>query len=610
MERTEKIKQVKRIAIIAGAFTALVSLLMFLNYLQIRGSEPLESKVLKIFVERLSSEPNNQELIQEIRQLDLLARKAYFSSLWQIRMGAYLLLFGAIILVIALRIYYGMRFSIDPPDIEKANERQNRILSQRWIGIAGVAILLLAGLSAFFSADYIRQYETIQLASTDTEIDDGIERVQITSLKISEEKADIEFTKEVIEEGQIESEVDTAEPEAEPVAEPVAVSLTASAVQQNFNAFRGPWGNGISTHKNIPTDWDGGTGKNILWKTEIPVQGYNSPVIWGDKLFLSGASTNKMVVYCVDRHSGKIIWEKEVNNIPGSPATPPRTTDDTGLAAPSLTVDGHRVFAIFGTGDIIALDFEGNRIWARNLGVPKNHYGHSSSLLTYDNKVFVQFDTQGGSRVLAMDAASGKTVWETNRTNEVSWASPILAEVNGKYQLILVANPDFAGYDINTGQQLWSVKSMSGEVGPSPTFGGGLVYAANEYATMVAVDPSNGNQVWENRYYLPEVSSPVYHDGFLYIATTFAVLASFEASTGEFVWEYDAEDQFYSSPLIADGKLYIFDTSGKAYIFNPGKEPKLIAAPELGEKVYSTPAFANNRIYVRGIKNLYCIGTN
>jgi outer membrane protein assembly factor BamB len=127
----------------------------------------------------------------------------------------------------------------------------------------------------------------------------------------------------------------------------------------------------------------------------------------------------------MDRHTGKILWEREVTNIPGSPATPPRTTDDTGLAAPSLTTDGNHVFALFGTGDIIGFDLNGNRLWARNLGVPRNHYGQSSSLLTWDNKVFVQYDTQAGSRVLALDSATGRTIWETSRTSDVSWASPI-----------------------------------------------------------------------------------------------------------------------------------------------------------------------------------------
>jgi outer membrane protein assembly factor BamB len=602
MERTEKIKRTRQVAIIAGVFTALFSLLMILNYLQISSNKPLESKALTMLVERLSADPGNQELIGEIRQLDLLARRAYFSSLWQINMGAWLLIAGAVVLVIALRSLAKQQFAIDPPMARHASERTQRRIAQRWIAVAAIAIFLLAGLSAFLSADHISRYEINKhLMAANTPSDD-IERVEITpvpSIEITEEAAPAEAEAEVV--------AVAAAPEA-PV--PATVMLTKALVQQNSNAFRGAWGNGISARSNLPTDWNGSTGKNIIWKTEVPLSGFNSPILWGDFLFLSGASPAKRVVYCFNRNTGKMLWEREVNNIPGSPATPPKTTDDTGLAAPTLTTDGNAVFAIFGTGDIIAFDFEGNRLWARNLGVPRNHYGHSSSLLTWDNKVFVQYDTQAGCKVMALDTRTGQTVWETPRTNDVSWASPILAEVNGSMQLILLANPDLSGYDPRTGKQLWSVKGMGGEVGPSPAFGGGLVFAANEYATMMAVNPATGEKVWDDRYYLPEVASPVYHDGQVYIATTFAVFAAFEAATGKFLWEFDAGDSFYSSPLVADGKVYVFDTAGKAYIFTPGKEAKLISSPELGEKVYSSPAFANNRIYVRGTKHLYCIGNN
>ncbi len=606
MDINEKINRVKRVAIIAGVFTTVVSLLMLLNYLQIRGSEPLESKALEMLVERLSSEPNNQELMAEIRQLDLLARKAYFSSLWQIRTGAYLLLIGGIVLVISLRNLNNLLFKINKPEDKKISDRYQRLLAQRWIGVVALSIFLLAGLSAFLTADYIRGYETPEIAVV--EPDDGIERVRIT--RDEPAAADTAVSEADDVEETMDDEAELIEASSEEVHRAAPFVLTQAEVEQNYNSFRGAWGNAISKHRNIPTDWDGESGRNILWKAEIPVHGYNSPVIWGDYLFFSGASTSKRVVYAMDRHTGRILWEREAGNIPGSPATPPRTTDDTGLAAPSLTVDGQRVFAIFGTGDIIAFDFEGNRQWARNLGVPQNHYGHSSSLLTWDNKVFVQFDTMAGSRVLAIDVATGETVWETPRTSDISWASPLLAEVDGQFQLILLGHPDFGGYDIQTGQKLWSVDVMSGEVGVSPAYGGGLVFAANEYATMVAVNPSTGEIVWQDQYYLPEVSSPVYHDGLLYIATTFAVLASFEATTGELVWEFDGEDIYYSSPMIADGKLYIFDMSGRAYVFKPGREPELIGTPELGERVYATPAFANGRMYIRGNKHIYCIGQN
>jgi outer membrane protein assembly factor BamB len=315
------------------------------------------------------------------------------------------------------------------------------------------------------------------------------------------------------------------------------------------------------------------------------------------------------VIYCIDINTGKILWEREANNISGSPATPPKTTEDTGLAAATLAVDNERVYAIFGTGDIIAFDFEGNRVWARNLGVPSNHYGHSSSLIVWAGKVFVQYDTQAGSKVMALSTTTGNILWQTARSDDVSWSSPIIAKVDGKFQLILLSLPGFSGYDINTGQQLWYVECMSGEVGTSPAFGDGLVYAGNEYAKLVAVDPKTGEIVWEDNYYLPEVSSPVYHDGLLYIATSYAVVACFDAKTGEFIWEYDANRGFYSSPIIADGKLYVFDLDGKAYILRPGREPRLISSPVMGESVYATPVFTDGRMYIRGNNHLYCIGS-
>jgi outer membrane protein assembly factor BamB len=181
-----------------------------------------------------------------------------------------------------------------------------------------------------------------------------------------------------------------------------AVSFPSDqAINQNHNAFRGPFGNPVSQHKNLPTEWDGAQGKNILWKTAVPLHAFNSPVLWGDKLFIAGADTERREIFCYNRHTGNLLWRRPVVNIPGSPAVPPKTTEDTGLAAPSLTTDGIAVYAIFGTGDIIAFDMEGNRKWARNLGVPDNHYGHSSSLLSYREKLFVQFDDRKSGRIFA-----------------------------------------------------------------------------------------------------------------------------------------------------------------------------------------------------------------
>ncbi len=595
MNQKVKVSIAKRISIISGIFTALIGILLLLNYIQISSSDPLDSLVLKSLTERLSSEPGNQELIDEIRQLDFLARKAYFNSLWQIRTMSYILLFSAIVFIVSLRIYSKATSKLKVPVSETQSTYRKTDFVQNIIIVSAAVIIIPALISAYFSVDYLKIYQSDNLAATVVEDENGIERVKIVSRATETE------TELIIDAAEYESDTITT------TEKPVEI-FTDAAVRQNHNSFRGPWGNAVSYHKNIPDNWDINTGKNIKWKTEIPIHGYNSPVIWDDKMFLSGADDNSRVVYCIDINSGNILWERKADNIPGSPSTPPKTTDDTGLAAASLTTDGKRVFAIFGTGDIIAFDFSGKRVWARNLGVPANHYGHSSSLITRDNKIFVQYDTQRGSRVLALDNETGKTVWESARTDDVSWSSPILAKVNEKYQLILLSLPGLSGYDISNGKQLWYVQCMSGEVGTSPAYGGGLVYAANEYAKMVAVDPMTGEIKWEDNYYLPEVSSPVYYDGLVYVATTFAVIACFEAQTGEFLWEYDTKTGFYSSPIIADGKLYVFDLDGNAYIFNPGREPNLLFSTNMGEPVFATPAFSQGRMYIRTNNYLYCIG--
>lgn len=584
--------KIKITVLVSGLFTAFVGILLLLNYLQFQTGAPLESHAMDALIQRLAAEPHNEELKQEIRTLDLLSRKVYFTSLWQIRTGAYLMLLSSIVFLIALRIYISLKQRINKPIALQTNDTLVRKRTERWLIIIGVVIFGLALFAARFSSDYLAKID-IQKILAKSDEGNGIERLTIRS----------DSHEEHLHTDTLDEDTDTISklPRGESL-------LTETSIWRHHNSFRGPWGNSRSKHTNIHTNWDVATGKNILWKAEVPLHGYNSPVIWGDKLFISGADEQRRVVFCYDRHSGTLLWEGVADNIPGSPTTPPKTTDDTGLAASTLTVDGQRVFAIFGTGDIIAFDMAGKRLWARNLGVPANHYGHSSSLITWDDKVFVQYDTQRGSRVMALDVSTGSTVWETPRSNDVSWGSPIIAKVNGEFRLVLLALPTLTMYELNTGRLLWSLNCMSGEVGTSPTYGGGLLYAANEYARMVAVNPTTGEKVWEDNYYLPEVSSPLYDNGLLYIATTFALVACFEAETGQFLWEYDTKDGFYSSPVWADGKIFVFDMKGYGYIFRSGREPRLIASHYMGEEVFATPAFADGRLYVRGNKHLFCIG--
>ncbi len=628
MSNQDKLKISQNIALIAGIFCTAVAMLLLLNFWQVSKTDPIESAALNALVERLNQEPNNEELKVEIRNFDLLARKAYFNSQWQVKTGAYLLLFGAIVLAFALRIYYSLKSKIEKPDEKLENEIASRILAQKGIIIVGAAVMILAILASFATVNHLKYYDSVNVVETaqSAPTDEKIEVIEVEKGPQSEaeitESAEEGITEGVQpnlpEEKTAETASDDAEikqiaetkEEAKPqVKVPAKISgITVSDLQKNHNSFRGPLGQGIIFHKNIPTKWDGAAGTNVLWKVTVPKKGFNSPLIWGDKLFVAGADKASREVYCYNRNDGKLLWTGVADNIPGTPAKLPNVTEDTGFSAPTLTTDGERVFAIFATGDVIAFDMDGKRVWARNLGVPDNHYGHSSSLITWANKLFIQYDTNKGGKLFALNNSTGETVWETVRAAKISWASPVLAEVEGKYQLILTADPIVAGYDVETGKELWNVDCMMGEVGPSVGFSNGVVFAANEYARLVAINPKDASIIWESDEYLPEAASPLAHNGLLMIATSYGVLVCYDAKTGEQYWEHDVGTTLYASPVFADGKLFMMDNDGMMRIYEFAKEMKLISENDLGESAGTTPAFADGRIYIRGEKNLYCIG--
>jgi len=627
MNNTDQLKISQNIALIAGVFCTAVAMLLLLNFWQVSKTDPIESKALEALVQRLKQEPNNEELKVEIRNFDLLARKAYFNSQWQVKTGAYLLLFGAVVLAFALRVYYSAKSKIEEPDEKLENEIASRILAQKGIIIVGVVVMVLAVVASFATVNHLNYYDAeSQVAESETSpSDEGIEVIEVgeTPQMIAENDestaTDATATKENVQEETAPSEdiveskddLNAAKKEeeksqAESVAKTSGIKL--ADLQKNHNSFRGPLGQGIIFHKNIPTKWDGSSGTNVLWKVPIPKHGYNSPVMWGDKIFIAGADNTSREVYCYNKNDGKLLWTGIADNIQGSPATLPRVTEDTGLSAPTLTTDGKAVFAIFGTGDVIAFNLNGKRLWARNMGVPDNHYGHSSSLLTWDGKLYIQYDTNRGGKIIALNNSTGETVWETVRDAKISWASPVLAEVDGNYQLILTSDPIVAGYNIENGQELWKVDCMMGEVGPSVGFSEGVVFAANEYARLVAINPKDASIIWENDEYLPEAASPLAHNGLLIIATSYGVLVCYDAKTGEQFWEHDVGTTLYASPVVADGKLFMMDNDGMMRIYEFSNEMKLISENELGETAGTTPAFSDGRIYIRGDKHLYCIG--
>ena len=587
-DQTTKLKFLYRVMLVTGIFCSIVTILLLLNFWQIQHNKPLDNVALKTLVDRLTADPNNDALKVDIRNLDLLARKAYFNSEWQVVTGGILLLFGAIVFFAALKFYRDIQAKIEVPVDLGRNVAIARILSQRWL-LVTIGILFVGALSAsYLSKDYLKIYNLSAAGSLKTG-NSQIQQVNITSAT-----------------GTVADSLAKKDSAGGPKA---TVLLSMADIKKQSNSFRGPFGNGVSTHKNIPTSWDGASGRKVIWKVKIPKPGYNSPVIWDNKVFVTGADNKSEVVFCYDLLTGKLLWQHDAGKIPGSPAAKPEVSQDTGLSPSTLVVDGQRVFAIFPTGDIVCLDMDGKPVWSKNIGVPDNHYGHASSLIALQDKLFIQYDSNKGGRIIALNVLTGNTVWDIKRKTEISWASPVIMVANNKTQLVTSSNPLVAGYDTETGKELWSVECMAGEVAPSPCYGGGLVFAGNDNAKLVAIQPGTPAKIlWESDEILPEVSSPVVSDGLLFVCTSSGTLACFDATTGKKQWENDFGKGFFSSPVITEGKIYAIDMGGKMHILKVSREKKIVGEPSLGEKAFATPAFTDGRIVLRGVNNLFCIG--
>jgi len=552
---------VKRVAVVAAVFAVITSVLLIANYIQTKSIDPLNSKAISSLMSKLQENPNDTALKEQIRALDLLARKAYFTHRWQLRTGSILLFAFVLTFLSALKYMSSLKSRL--PDLNEGpvpdDTWETRMLSRKSIIFSGLGLFVLAVVLGILSENDIKSL--------------GLEKP--------------------------EGAVATGETDFPGIEE----------IRKNWPGFRGPEGIGISYHTNVPTQWDGKSNKNICWKLPIPLPGFNSPIIWGDRVFLSGADKKDQVVYCIDAGSGAVLWQAEIKNVPGSPAERPKTTEDTGYAAPTMTTDGKRVFAVFATGDIVCLDFTGKQTWAKNLGVPGNHYGHASSLATYHGLVLVQYDQKAGGHLLALKADTGLVIYDTHRDVDISWASPIVVDTGDRAEAILNASPFVISYDPLTGRELWRMECMAGEVAPSPAYADGMVYVVNETANLVAVKLGAAPVIaWEYEDDISEVCSPLATKDFVFMGTSFGSVSCFNSKTGEKYWLHDFDRGFYSSPVLVGDNVYLMDMNGAMHIFKAGNRFQLIATNELGEKAVTIPAFSPGRIYIRGDKHLYCIG--
>ncbi|VGO21750.1 outer membrane protein assembly factor BamB family protein [Pontiella sulfatireligans] len=551
------------VALVAALLVLVVSVLLIADHVRLLQMDPLNDPTLLELRDQLANTTDGSEaVVEQIRTYDFYARRAFFGNQEQRRAGGALLLVGALVCFAALKLskHWKPRLpTVGKPDTPSHWE-MNNLFRQL---MAGTAVFLVA-LSLFLAFAV---------------------------------QSDLAMV--------LEQSVEQAEMPAPHVAQ-ASLPVPAEELKSNWPALRGPGGLGVAHFTSAPVSWDVESGDGVLWKSEIPVFGFNSPIVWGNRVFMSGADEEGQEVFCFDADTGEELWLKTIV----STVELPEVSEDTGHAAPTMATDGTRVFAIFASGELAALDLDGNLVWQKNLGVPENPYGMGSSLLSDGQRLFVQYDHEELQKVMAFDCATGKPAWQTAR-HHISWSTPALIETEAGPQLILNDEENVTAYDPATGKQLWTVTCLGGEVAPSPAFNGkDIVFVANEYAQASALKLNGGTPeiLWQYDEYLPEISSPVAGSNLFFISTSAGDMICLDAATGDVKWEQEFDDGFSSSPVLVGDRIYSIDLGGIVYIMEATDEYKEIARIEMGEAVYATPAFMDNRIYIRGEEYLYCIG--
>jgi outer membrane protein assembly factor BamB len=448
-----------------------------------------------------------------------------------------------------------------------------------------------------------------------------------------------------------------AAPPAPPAATtpPATAAITRPTGARNWPGFRGEGSTGNGDGQRAVTEWDVASGKNIRWKTPIPGIAVSSPIVWGNRVFATTSiskagdnsfktglygdvkpvddlSPHEWKIYSLDKATGKVLWERSA--VTGTPRTKRHTKSSQASSTP--VTNGRQVVAVFGAaGAMIAWDFSGKELWRVNLGTldsgwffdPSFQWGHSSSPILYRNSVILQADVQKGSYVGAWDVATGKPLWKTERTDEIStWGTPTIARAADGRDVLVTNGTKVRGYEASSGKLLWTLGPNSEITIGTPVAGDGLVYVTGGYPPVrpiYAIRPgasgdislqkgqdSNQSIAWSNMTEGTYIPTPLLYDGYLFTLNINGIVSAYEPLTGKraFRGRVGVGGAYSASPVGADGRLYIASEDGEIYVLAASDGLKQIAKNDMKEVIMATPAISDGLIIVRTIGHLYGIG--
>ncbi len=385
---------------------------------------------------------------------------------------------------------------------------------------------------------------------------------------------------------------------------------------QNWPCWRGPNGDGTSDETNLPVEW--GPEKNIIWKSEVPGNGYSSPVIWEDKLFLTSAlvDKNERLLLCFDKNTGEELWRKTVLNSPLE-----RKHNDNSYASGTPATDGNYVYVSFLDGEyafVAAYDFSGIKIWEQRPGKFQSPHGYSCSPAIYNDKLIINGNSLGDSFLTALNKNDGSIVWKVQHENPAhSFTTPIFREMAGKMQMIFGGNKQVNSYNPDNGNRYWWVDGPSEDFCSTPVYNKKhdliLISSAWPQRILLALKPDGSGDVseskvlWQTKDGAVYVPSPVCSDDYLFTTMTNGNVHCIEIATGEILWKENLGKQ-YPSPVLADGLVYMPNDEGVITVFRPEPVFEVVASNPIGERMNASPAISDGKIYLRGDKHLFCIG--
>ncbi|GAB4155975.1 MAG: PQQ-binding-like beta-propeller repeat protein [Planctomycetaceae bacterium] len=393
----------------------------------------------------------------------------------------------------------------------------------------------------------------------------------------------------------------------------LACSVNAAG---NWPGWRGPLRNGHSSEKGFPTKW---SSENLVWETKLKGEGQSSPVIWGDRIFLTASENRgaKRWVMCINRNNGELLWEKLAWT-----GTPEPTHRMNGWASSTCVTDGKHVYAFFGRGGgLFCYTMEGELVWKRDLGPFVGPWGTAASPILVGNLIIQNCDADKDAYIAAFDKNTGKPVWKTSRENKRGWSSPILIKTEKRDELVINGHSGARAYDPHTGKELWFCKGFNGRGSPTITQSEtGLLHVVNGLrGDIYAVRPggngtvTNTHMAWHTpRGGARDLPSPIAVGKYLLVMNMQGILTCYDTATGKELSKFRIGGKFSAAPVAWQGLAFFINEDGETVAIQPGEKPKVIARsklePQDGEIFRSSITPSNGRLYIRSTKMLYCIG--